>query len=145
MPSIVYLASLSGCHLCLSHVLASFPRPSCEHELWRKGIQVGFDGSLVQSQDFVYILGYEQQGFKSPVHQVDWFHGLVDNCPMASLNFSDHCCRAVIMINLSSGFTVQRIVNLQRRWRLRRLHPSRRYERNSIKFCLGPFGPIPRR
>ena len=50
--------------------------------------------------------------------KIDYFHGMYKGTPIAQMARDDELdVRAVEMINISKGFTAQRITNLQRRWR----------------------------
>ena len=109
------------------HAMASF-RPSRDVKRWT----VSFDGSLVNDRDFVYVLGFLETYGESPIQQIDYFHVLVNGIPMAYM-VDETYISAVHMISIAKGFTVQRIINLQRRWRLRR---SRNYEKHMVEFCL---------
>ena len=132
--------------------LKPFPRPSCENALCNRGkcLYVGFDGSLVgedENNSWVYVLGAcrETAGVGlSPVQQIEYFHGFIDGIPIAAIShrpfpiitaidMDDWDITAIDMISISSGFTVQRIIAFQRRWRLIR---STRYGRNMIRVSV---------
>ena len=92
--------------------------------LWKKGIQVGYDGSLLDDGDCVYLLDvvYQQKG--NPIQRIDYFHGFDTKRdePIAQLfNEGMGDFGSSRMINLTYGFTVTRIKNFQRRWRRWRL------------------------
>ena len=106
-----------------------FARPT---PITEEHVTVGFDGSLVNDGDFVYVLGFFSRYGESPIQQIDYFHVLVNGIPMAYM-VDETYISAVHMISIAKGFTVQRIINLQRRWRLRR---SRNYEKHMVEFCL---------
>ena len=99
--------------------LRAFPRPSCENCLFNRGIYMGFDGSVVRDDSWVYVLG-ALLDYEPPVQQIDYFHGFTAcGIPVAQM-MDDSDITAVGMISISTGFTVQRITAVQRRWRLRR-------------------------
>ena len=98
--------------------------------LFRKGIQLGFDGSLVDDGDWVYVLGYRLE--EQTVQQIDYFHSMVGGAPMAQMTDESNCS-ATHMIALQRGFTAIRITNVQRRWRQIR---ALRYRRNMLKFGI---------
>ena len=115
--------------------LPPFPRPSYEKALCNPGkrLYVGFDGSVVGDNCWVYVLGACKETTNvDPVQQIDYFHGFIDGIPIAQ-SMDDWDIPAMNMISISSGFTVQRITALQRRWRLIR---SRRYQRNMIRVSV---------
>ena len=60
--------------------LQAFPRPTDEYDLFKHGIQLGFDGSLVRDNMLVYVLGVCDYG-ASPVQEIDYFHGLACGIP----------------------------------------------------------------
>ena len=138
--------------------LKPFPRPSCENALCNRGkcLYVGFDGSVVGQEEnncWVYVLGACRQTAgvgrvgMSPIQQIEYFHGFVDGIPKATISvvpsmaflhgwidgIDDWDITAIDMISISSGFTVQRIIAFQRRWRLIR---STRYGRNMIRVSV---------
>ena len=105
------------------------PTPTTEEH-----VTVGFDGSLVNDGDFVYVPGFLETYGESPIQQIDYIHMAykVDGIPLAYMVDKTYIS-AVHMISIAKGFTVQRIANLQRRWRLRR---SRNYAKHMLRFCL---------
>ena len=122
-------SSLSARSLCSPCGARSMATPQF---LFRKGIQLGFDGSLVDDGDRVYVLGINSQWGEHPVQQIDYFHGMVGGAPIAKM-MDDSYCSATHMIALQRGFTAIRITNVQRRWRQFR---ARRYSRNVLKFGI---------
>ena len=111
------------------HAMASF-RPPRDVKRWT----VSFDGSLVNDKDFVYVLGFFSRYGKSAIQQIDYIHTKyrVDGIPLAYMVDKTYII-TTHMISIAKGFTVQRIINLQRRWRLRR---SRNYAKHMLRFCL---------
>ena len=107
----------------MTNAIGPFPRPFDEDSLFRKKIQVGFDGSLVGDSMDVYVLGNYRglrEVYNFGVRKVDYFHGLIRGVPMCQMWETEECVSATEMINISKGYTVQRIIHLQRRWRRRR-------------------------
>ena len=89
-------------------------------------LQFGFDGSLVADSDHVYVLSRHpgRRGVRKLWH---FAHVSDSRGAMAQMRDYGERVYANEMINISKGFTVERIIHLQRRWRLCR---SRRYETN---------------
>ena len=108
------MAAMSQHRAVFFEVLQPFPRPHDEYGLFRRQIQVGFDGSLVKDNMRVYVLTNPCRG----VQRVDYFHGLVDGVPMSQLCGDEADVSATEMINISKGYTTVRIIHLQRRVRL---------------------------
>eukprot|EP00973_Karenia_brevis_P062872 8741338-Karenia_brevis.AAC.1 len=46
-----------------------------EYELFQRGIQISFDGSIVLDRDWVYVLSTCPS--ENPIKQVDYFHGVL--------------------------------------------------------------------
>ena len=122
-------SSLSARSLCSPCGARSMATPQF---LFRKGIQLGFDGSLVDDGDWVYVLGIHSQWEEHTVQQIDYFHGMVGGAPIAQMT-DESDCSATHMIALQLGFTAIRITNVQRRWRQIR---ALRYRRNMLKFGI---------
>ena len=101
-----------------------------EVELFRRGIQIGYDGSIVNDGDFVYILDAVAFG-ENPIQEIDYFHGLIADVPMAQM-VDDSDILASDMIGLQNGFTAIRIRNFQRRWKERRDFQRRQKKRRRI-------------
>ena len=96
-----------------------------EEVLFRRGIQIAADGSIVQDGDDVYLL---DAPFQDRVTNIKYFHGLVRiGVPIAKLNCIDsngvryeEDCLAMNMVQLASwGVAVHCITVLQRKWRNR--------------------------
>ena len=118
-------------------------RPSCqramrkpgsdglsEEESFRREIQIGYDGSIVNDGDFVYILDVVAFG-ENPVQEIDYFHGLVAGVPLAQMVDGSEIS-ASDMIGLQNGFTAIRMRNFQRRWKERRDFQRRQKKRRRI-------------
>ena len=137
----------------MTNAIGPFPRPFDERSLHHRNIQIGFDGSLVQDNMYVYVLGncranpfYHICGakyrYRFGVGKVDYFHGLIRGVPMCQMWQTEETVSATEMINISKGYTVVRIIHLQRRWR-RWLHrrsiapPPAKKRRNAIGDCSG--------
>ena len=103
-----------------------------EVELFRRGIQIGYDGSIVNDGDFVYILDAVAFG-ENPIQEIDYFHGfsINPNVPMAQM-VDDSDILASDMIGLQNGFTAIRMRNFQRRWKERRDFQRRQKKRRRI-------------
>ena len=108
-----------------------FSRPHDEESLYKKGVQIGFDGSLVGDRMTVYVLALRRvnpygvaTAYIRGIRKVDYFHGLINGIPMAQMYSDKAAVSAIEMINISRGFTALRIANFQRRWRLRRQIPE---------------------
>ena len=87
-----------------------------EYELYRRGIAIAADGSIVLDGDDVYLL---EQPFHSRIDRVDYFHGMVGNSPMAQMmSDADQVARDMLP-RKRQGNTVKRITVLQRMWRNR--------------------------
>ena len=97
----------------------AFPRPDNEQKLlWDTyKVTIGFDGSLVDDGDYVYVLPLGE------VMQIDYFHGCIDEnrngiripvCQMMDDFKSDFVASELLGLR---GFAAIRIINLQRRWR----------------------------
>ena len=79
---------------------------------------------------YVYVLGNyrgiplricgAEYRYRFGVGKVDYFHGLIRGVPMCQMWQTEENVSATEMINISKGYTVQRIIHLQRRWRRRR-------------------------
>ena len=54
------------------------------------------------------------------IQRIDYFHGLIDGIPVAQMYTKKEDVHATEMISTNGGFTVQRVINFQRRWRVRR-------------------------
>ena len=103
-----------------------------EEESFRREIQIGYDGSIVNDGDFVYILDAVAFG-ENPIQEIDYFHGfsINPNVPMAQM-VDDSDNLASDMIGLENGFTAIRIRNFQRRWKERRDFQRRQKKRRRI-------------
>jgi len=100
-----------------------FPRPHDEMDLFDKGIVVGLDGSLLFGGLNAYVLarhGMRAEDGHGPIQKIDYFHGLIDGIPVAQMYTKKEDVHATEMISTNGGFTVQRVINFQRRWRVRR-------------------------
>ena len=103
-----------------------FPRPHDESDLFWRGIVVGLDGSLLFDNRSAYVLawhGMRAEDGHGPIQKIDYFvsdHGKRHGTPMAQMCKDEEYVHATEMINNYGGFTVQRIINFQRRWRARR-------------------------
>ena len=87
------------------NVLRPFKRPRNEERLYRRNIQIGFDGSLVQDHTNVYVLN------KIPrcrgIMEIDYFHGMYKGTPIAQMARDDELdVRAIEMINISKGLSL---------------------------------------
>ena len=101
--------------------------------LWKEGIQIGYDGSILDDGDRVYLLGVVDQQKKNPIQKIDYFYGFHTERdePIAQLlnkDMGDFV--ASRMINRTRGFTVIRIKNIQRRFR------KLKEKRNWLAECL---------
>ena len=103
-----------------------FPRPHDERDLFFKGIVVGLDGSLLFDGLNAYVLarhGMRAEDGHGPIQKIDYFvsdHGKRHGTPMAQMCKDEEYVHATEMISNYRGFTVQRVMNFQRRWRARR-------------------------
>ena len=103
-----------------------FPRPHDEMDLFDKGIVVGLDGSLLFDGLNAYVLarhGMRAEDGHGPIQKIDYFvsdHGLRHGIPMAQMCKDEEYVHATEIISKYGGFTVQRVINFQRRWRVRR-------------------------
>ena len=100
-----------------------FPRPHDERDLFFKGIVVGLDGSLLFDNRSAYVLawhGMRAEDGHGPIQKIDYFHGLIDGIPVAQMYTKKEDVHATEMISTYGGFTVQRVINFQRRWRVHR-------------------------
>ena len=73
---------------------------------------------------YVYVLGCyeaddeEEDGvYTFGVRKVDYFHGMYDGVAICQMWDNEDNVLATAMINISKGYTAQRIIHLQRRWR----------------------------
>ena len=117
--SSIYVLQLSGGMRRLSFravptpfKLAPFARPLDERSLWEKNIQLGFDGSIIRDKMSVYVLADTVKG----IRKVDLFFSVSSGIPIAEVEPDGAVVTALAMINISKGFTAQRIAHLQRRW-----------------------------
>ena len=79
--------------------------------------------------------------------EIDYFHGMYKGTPIAQMAREDELdVRAVEMINISKGFTAQRITNLQRRWRRWKMTANEGPPINKRKKAAEPEAkPMPRK
>ena len=115
--SSIYVLHLSGRMRRLSFravptPLAPLARPLDERSLWGKNIQLGFDGSIIRDRMSVYVLADTVKG----IRKVDLFFAVSSGIPIAEVEPDGAVVTALAMINISKGFTAQRIAHLQRRW-----------------------------
>ena len=90
------------------------PTYAYEYQLFRRGIQIGADGSILTDRAPAYVL---LGPLEERMNEIDYFHGFSWSCPCAQMD-DDSEIHAISMISTShSGFTVRRIISLQRRWR----------------------------
>ena len=100
-----------------------FPRPHDESDLFWRGIVVGLDGSLLFDGLNAYVLarhGMRAEDGHGPIQRIDYFHALIHGIPMAQMYTNKEDVHATEMISTYGGFTVQRVINFQRRWRVHR-------------------------
>ena len=100
-----------------------FPRPHDESDLFWRGIVVGLDGSLLFDNLNAYVLawhGMRAEDGHGPIQRIDYFHALIHGIPMAQMYTNKEDVHATEMISTYGGFTVQRVINFQRRWRVHR-------------------------
>ena len=106
------------------------PRPHDESDLFWRGIVVGLDGSLLFDNRSAYVLawhGMRAEDGHGPIQKIDYFvsdHGKRHGTPMAQMCKDEEYVHATEMISNYRGFTVQRVMNFQRRWRARRTQIS---------------------
>ena len=104
--------------------------------MWERGIQFGYDASILLDGDRVYALKSTNRQLELPRTQgrqegrtwrVDYFHDTIDGIAIAKLAQPQweqtvdpelHAL-ATQLINADWGYTTARITNLQRRWRKR--------------------------
>ena len=79
--------------------------------------------------------------------EIDYFHGMYKGTPIAHMAREDELdVKAVDMINISKGFTAQRITNLQRRWRRWKMTANEGPPINKRKKAAEPEAkPMPRK
>ena len=98
------------------------PPPFAEQELYRRGLHIGLDGSVLLDGSNVY--APYQRDLSQRLHQVDYFHGLIGGIPVCQ-TYSEESLEpnflATELINVESGFVFTRLRNLQRAFRARRL------------------------
>ena len=116
--------------------IRAFARPFSEEELFRRGYQAGFDGSLLEDEDLAMVVRphcnlydwveSQRKGVPlAPVVWIDYFERLHCGVPMCqTIGWKERVgmgweegVSAVEMIHLTYGFTAFRIRNIQRRWR----------------------------
>ena len=126
-------------------VLRPFSRPRNERGLYERLIQIGFDGSLLHDHTKVYVLNKRPRW--RGIMKIDYFHGMYKGTPIAQMAREDELdVRAVNMINISKGFTAQRITNLQRRWRRWKMTANEGPPINKRKKAAEPEAkPMPRK
>ena len=128
--SIQSLRTMSTITIRIGSIAAirAFARPFNEWELFRRGAQAGFDGSLLEDEDLAMVVRphcnlydwVESQRKGVPLAPVVWigrFDRLHWGVPMCQTMGWKERVSAVEMIHLTYGFTAFRIRNIQRRWR----------------------------
>ena len=94
-------------------------------ELFRRGIVLGLDGSLLDDGDLVFVVNPMCNGVwrewneddHLTLRKIDYWHGVVGDQPMCQM-CGDECNYAADgLISPCRGFTVQCVTYLQRRWR----------------------------
>ena len=95
--------------------LLPFPRPEDELSLCYRNLQFGFDGSLIADRDHVYVLS-RHPGCRG-VRRVYYFDWGIDGVAICFILGFREPVWATEVINISKGYTVDRIIDLQRRWR----------------------------
>ena len=123
-----------------------FPPPLDEHGLYRRGVQVGFDGSLLWDNMLAYVVPrfravrypcYSKGAFQ----RIDYFHGCGYHrygraMPMCQM-FEDKCDFPAVALVGPSGFVGKRIIHIQRRWRRwRRESRRKRYGVQMVRFGI---------
>ena len=125
-----------------------FPRPLDEFGLFRRGVQVGFDGSLLDDNMVVYVVPRYRvvrypcyRSAKEATRKIDYFHGCAPfrydrPMPMCQM-FKDKADFPAVALVGPSGFVGRRIIHIQRIWRrwIRVAH-AKRYHAQMVKFGL---------
>ena len=96
-------------------------------ELYIDGLQFGFDGSFVQDNDYVYILGEGVQKIDYFADFHPWFQE-----PIAMLIDASYCV-ASYMCHASFGRLAFAVRTVQRKWRMIR---AQRYEASMLAFGI---------
>ena len=86
-----------------------------------RGVGIGIDGSVLADGDLVYILANSRMNHTDPpVQHFDYWHGLFDydqGCvPVGQMMETENDFSAFELVG-PRGYIVQRLVNVQRRWR----------------------------
>ena len=119
-----------------------FPRPLDEFGLFRRGVQVGFDGSLLDDNMVVYVVPRYRvvrypcyRSAKEATRRVDYFHGCAP-MPICQMLIDEADFPAIALVG-PSGFVGKRIIHIQRIWRrwIRVAH-AKRYNAKMVEFGL---------
>ena len=125
-----------------------FPRPLDELQLYKRGVQAGFDGSLLDDNMLVYVVPRYRvprypYSIEKAIRSIDYFHGRAPHGPFIGMpicqvypNKEDF--PAVAFVG-PSGFVGKCVIHIQRRWRRwRREGPLRakRYNVQMVKFGM---------
>ncbi len=92
-------------------------------ELFRRRIISGFDGSLLDDDDWVFVVNpceWNEDNYLT-LRQIDYWHGVVGDQPMCQMYGDERNYAADELISAYGGCTVHCVTYLQRLWRRRRL------------------------
>ena len=88
-------------------------------ELFRRGIIPGFDGSLLDGGEWVFVVNpceWNEDDYFT-MRRIDYWHGVVGDQPMCQMREDETDYAADELISSRRGFTVKCITCIQRRWR----------------------------
>jgi hypothetical protein len=94
-------------------------------ELFRRGIVLGLDGSLLDDGDLVFVVNPMCNGVwrewneddHLTLRKIDYWHGVVGDQAVCQMCRDETNYAADELISACHGFTAQRITHLQKRWR----------------------------
>jgi len=94
-------------------------------ELFRRGIVLGLDGSLLDDGDLVFVVNPMCNGVwrewneddHLTLRKIDYWHGVVGDQPMCQMHEDERNHAADELISPCRGFTVKCVTCIQRRWR----------------------------
>ena len=94
-------------------------------ELFRRGIVLGLDGSLLDDGDLVFVVNPMWNGVwrewneddHLTLRKIDYWHGVVGDQAVCQMCRDETNYAADELISACHGFTAQRITHLQKRWR----------------------------